>query len=445
MNRNEELKELLEGCNTLPHSLDDNLIIKSTKKRVLKHKTVKALTTTAYTIVLFLTVFTVCVNTSRAFSRTVSSVPILKELARLVNFNKGYEDAVNHKYVTEVNVSKEGDLADVYLDYVMSDRKNLILFLDADVHKKIPSNEMLSFIVDRIWDLDTGKEIDVSCASSDLYKKDSYSLITLAWEDYHRNIQLDLTLKSHNPDCDIVPETYRLCFEAGDCLEEKIYNLNASFNVRGYDYEITQIRMYPMSTEIDVSYIGEESSLFPETLDTEFYIRNDNETRTRTIGLISKNRKTGSITEVIESGYYLFEEGFYVGLSKVELLPWEYRDLTVDFNTGTIYDSFGIQSELEFYEESSHYFPDGNGSYVPADLVVFKKASEDDSALMFFVTYPSGEDFPASGSGINSETGEHYMLNMLLKDKLVIENGITHVQRNYPKYIEYPDWEIRIE
>lgn len=437
MDRINELNELLAGCNRLPEALDDGRIRKTVKKKAFKKNVAKTAQYMAGTLAVLFVVFTVCVNTSLAFSRTVSDIPVLNMLARLVSFNRGYEDAVNHKYVTEVNAVGEGNIGTVKIDYVMADERNIVLFSNVTFKDELKSDEMGYFCVNGMWDTDTGAEIEYS-GSVSLQKgeDDEYCVNSLYWDGYHRNVKVEL--EYYDPEDNYVGTGgVEACFETGECLEKREYKLNETIETNGYSYQITGLRIYPMSTEIDVVLLDDVDRKYEQTTDMEFYLRGGEKYRKRTSGIICWHTDNSHKTYVIESGYYVFDEEFVLGLNHIEILPEEYRSVTLDLNTGILTDRFGVIENWSLYEDTNNTYAERRNA------ICIKNSAAEEGMMSCFVDSPELDAIVGGRSSCTDEGNCEYVY--LDKDKLEIVDGKVSLVRRVPLYTIDLEWETVIK
>lgn len=437
MDRINELNKLMEECDSIPKALSDDNIIRTVKRRAFKHNAAKAARTLAGTIAVLLIVFMVGVNTSHAFSKAVSDIPVLKMLARLVSFNKGYTDAINHKYVTEVFAVGEDDIGTIYVDYVMADERSIVLFSNTKIKDKSKSDARGYFCIERMWDTDTGEEIEFAgFVSMQKEENEEYCVTSLAWDCYHKNVMIEA--KYYDPEDDSQGKGNAvICFKTGECLETREYNIYELIDIDGYKYEVTALRMYPMSTEIDVTLLDDVDTDYEQTLDMEFYLQGNNELRKKTDGVTAWLYDNGHKTFVIESGYYVFDDEFVLGLERVDILPREYREVTLDLETGVFTDAFGIVDYWELYDLEAV-----DGQLVNSLCIKNTKAEE--GVMSDFLNSKELDAVIGCGSATDYEDGTVFEYVCLDKDKLDINDGIVTLIRDEAIYIKHPEWETVI-
>lgn len=130
MNRNREFDDLIDDirANT-PGGLDTS-VRRAMARAKKRRRAVNLVRVPAAALIALVLCFTVLVNTSAAFARTMGKVPALKELAKLVAQDPSLRAAVENKYVQPIGQAvTHGDVT-VNIGYVIADEQRLSAFLD---------------------------------------------------------------------------------------------------------------------------------------------------------------------------------------------------------------------------------------------------------------------------------------------------------------------------
>lgn len=436
MNRLDELNSLINKAEDIPESLDIGNIKRTTKRRAFRHHAVVTVRNLSVALVLMFGVVTVGVKTSPVFAEFVKELPIIRMLVYSVDDNDGLSEAIENEYGTPVNIVCKGKNFDLFVDYVMADDRTLVLFFrtNDDGGKEEFFLDIESVIAE------DGTSIESSYTLPSYSSDGEYETLVYDWDKYCSKVSMDLVSYVYGSEEEYEAEQYHIELDVPEKYEVKEYEVNKEITVGNASYKIGQVRMYPLSTEIDIDYLSEDTVI---TKHMDFSILDESGKKVNQVmsGVTGReNPETGTWSIVIQSGYFSCGENFKLVLEYVELLDADRELVTLDLNTMEFSDSKGILPELTKAEYNDSY-----NAY--CYKLTGEKNWKTDFLFSDFVDKKGRRRFISSGM---ADEGE-YLLFLVPHDgtaqkKAYIkpDNQVTLV-RNFPDKVIKPNLTIELE
>lgn len=127
MNRNEEYLLLMDEMEKTPLQLE--YTVKRAEERIKAEQRKRLIFGVPISIAAsFLIVFTVLVNCFPAFAYACGKIPLIKELAQVVNFSPSLSTAVENEYVQPIGQEQSINGITARIEYVIVDQKQLNIF-----------------------------------------------------------------------------------------------------------------------------------------------------------------------------------------------------------------------------------------------------------------------------------------------------------------------------
>lgn len=351
MNRIDELNKMIEESMEVPEALNMDAIKRGTKRKVFRHHVVTSVRNTAIALVVLMGTLTIGVNTSAVFASTMKNIPLIGQLASAVEFNTGVSDAASSDYGIEIGQKVKGKYSDMEVSYVMADDRSVVLFLKASDDGGKYSGDIE---VEKMIDTDTGEEITAGYVLPEIKTDGEYATLIYDWGNYHKNIAVDLKFSIRDDDYnEVCADEYSYSFSVGDKYEPKIYEVDQDYDFGGAKYHIGQVRVYPMSTEIDIDNLNEDE-YYTEYLDVELVDENGQARGIPTEGLLGRYIDDKYCT-VLDGGYFAYKGDLKLHITKVELLSTDRREVTLNLDTLKFTDLRGELKEISDVKRDGDY------------------------------------------------------------------------------------------
>lgn len=209
--------------------------------------------------------FVILLNTSVAFAKVMSKVPLIRDFANVVLINPGIKYALEEGYIQDINKTCEVDGVKVTLTRIIGDSKRLIFgYLIEGVEEKEGQ-----YISPRTIDIEdeNGKQLetfqshgpgDYSTDGLKPLKNEKYFEVGLGGKDNlpkNINVVFDKIVDMNNPDREQVLSStkFSISIEIKDKIlqvEPQVYLLNKEVDLDGFEVLIREMRVYPMGTEV---------------------------------------------------------------------------------------------------------------------------------------------------------------------------------------------------
>ena len=126
MNRMEEYDALLRELEETPARL--NFTVARAKARTRRHRLRRAVGIPASAAAAVCACFVLLVNVSGPFAAACSAIPVLKDLAQAVSFDRSLSAAVEHDWVQPIGLTRSANGAEMTIESVIVDQKQLNIF-----------------------------------------------------------------------------------------------------------------------------------------------------------------------------------------------------------------------------------------------------------------------------------------------------------------------------
>ena len=345
-NRTDEFNKMINEQPKLPEALEKDFIRKNTKKRVLRHHIVATARNFAIVFVLMMGVLTIGVNSSSVFASSVKKIPIIGKIAEVVRFNKGIEEAIDNEYGQKTDIVCEGKNYDLYVDYVMADDTTLALFVRTTDDGGLYNCEL------RVEDMTTidGEEVHGSAVLPMIKTNGETAMLLYHWENYNDKVSVNLLLRGCDSEWnEKFTEKYSFNLEVPEKYEAKVYNVNKEVNVAEAKYLIKQVRMYPMSTEIEFELLNSDEVYTNLIVFSIMDAKGDKVERIKSTGIEGKVDNDTYIS-IIESGYFNLSDKLTLMIDSVEILPMDRREITINLDTMEATDKHGKVTDIDIIE-----------------------------------------------------------------------------------------------
>ncbi|SFQ20665.1 hypothetical protein SAMN02910358_01100 [Lachnospiraceae bacterium XBB1006] len=446
MNRLEELKQMQGEIGEMPKELQMPELTRRMKKKVWCHRVFVSLRSLCLALIIFVGGMTIGVNGSRTFADSVKSIPLLNKLAAAVDFSKGYEDAVRKEYVTKIGKVVKTKAGDVMLSYVMADDSMLVMFIDGSWEK-----EGYELVLEKLVDTDTGKDIEWSGITSILGNdKQGLEVLDPKWNQHHQHISAELSLRKIDGETSKELDTVSFTFSTGKKLEARTFTPKKEFTINGLSYRIDKVTMYPLSTEVEVTYlddVGIDSDKDREyqTLGMDFTVKGKKESRghicNNGLSVIGRDLGKGRECYYLESGYYMLDSDVTLSLDCVYQLPKELQEVTYDSETKTLTDANGELTDVTVKAELGSYGGEEGPWLMLRPNIKFEGAFGMPNIFQD-VIMPNGDLHSLVCDVISSTSGEGYYK---IKESYKDADGKIRFIRGYPESVEKPGIKIKLK
>jgi len=327
-----------------------------TKERRKKRIKISSAVTSILVVFMFITA-----NTNTAWAETLKKIPVLKELLSYMEFGSDYEDQIE-----ELGLVSDNGEHELYLQYALSDDKQIILYLQFPEYITLEEYDRLKVEVIKAYDLKTGEDytssfIPESSAFADFFEHNYLNLIGMLPHgmEMHFPAEMGFILSSSIERRDFtstqgmeVKSTEELgsfSFETSLQKMSKTKNseINKTLTLSGNNLHIKSFERSPLSTDLVVSEDPENkywiTALEGMLKDAETgavitddlsYLSYNKDFHIHSISLGSRNLKSDAHTaELIITG--------------VNLLDKEKEYFTIDFDKKTMSPEIkGIEPSL---------------------------------------------------------------------------------------------------
>lgn len=272
MNRKEEYNLLLRELEELPIQLDYTMErVEARRKSKRWHRYVAI---PVGSIISFLLVFTVLVNSVPVFAKSCSQIPLIKDLAKLVDFSPSLTRAVQHEYVQPIEQEQIQNDITARVEYLIVDQKQVNVFysLDSHVYEQLEMNPDIVTLA--------GSKMEGYCLSSGNYNTPNGELnhITIDFTEQDVPSEMKLIMEVYNNPEEMADEEVRdedggkiheitemhkeptiistfkfdLSFDPKyTAMGEKI-ELNTPIVIEGQELIVTEVEIYPTHMRINL-------------------------------------------------------------------------------------------------------------------------------------------------------------------------------------------------
>lgn len=423
MDRQEELQNMMNCTEELPERLNMNMLQKRVKKRAFVHHVVMTCRNTVGVFAGLILCLAIAVNTSPTFAKEIEDVAVIGKVAKWLCFsNKGYEESVSADYVTESNISVKGKCVQMEVPYVLADDRRLVL-----VHhlQQLDPQKKYYVMIDQVVDADDRETIENW--GGRVYEDGDNEVCEILWEEFHQN--LEVTIGVYEMETNVHVEDLKWNLNVGEKMAYREYMANANVEQNGIGYCISKVRMYPLSTEIDIRPMKEEDydDYGEQTVYMRFYLTDGEKVLQSDIGNEYMMQDEGFSTYGIEGGYFsMKEQEIRLGISAIYQLPINKKYVSFDIEKGCFFDESGVDKNLQIVESPDH-------DYIAVRLVGMDEYMEYMEYNSFIWSQNSDLDEQMYIDWIDIKG--HQVPVMFLKKSALeahAEDGIVEFVREYP-------------
>lgn len=363
MERNKEWDNLLQETNEFPVEL--NKTIEKLNKRRMKRR-IKSLSLTGLTTAAAFIFFVLLVNTNTVFANGIMNVPVLKDLAAFVTFDKSLNSAIENEYVQEMNLTATNGSTTLGLPYVIADEKNLVAFFQVPKDLIQNENDWIQLFSIEMKDLSTGEKIEGYADATQSVSKESleqnnglnYIHYKFAEGTLPKSVEITVKLEIGHVQSGVVNKddfittptgeiqygssitnyedlgtfTYSLTFD--DFAKPKVYDINQEKIVNGQKLTIEKITVLPTGTEVFITFDKDNTARI-NGLELETINRN-NEVLKSAGGISGFNDPDGYWTKIyIESNYFNNSKDETLLIKGIRLMNKDEEYITVNLDDKT--------------------------------------------------------------------------------------------------------------
>ena len=176
------------------------------------------------------------------------------------------------------------------------------------------------------------------------------AMLLYHWENYNDKVSVNLLLRGCDSEWnEKFTEKYSFNLEVPEKYEAKVYNVNKEVNVAEAKYLIKQVRMYPMSTEIEYELLNSDEVYTNLIVFSIMDAKGDKVERIKSTGIEGKVDNDTYIS-IIESGYFNLSDKLTLMIDSVEILPMDRREITIDLDTTEVTDKHGKVTDIDIIE-----------------------------------------------------------------------------------------------
>lgn len=448
---------------------DMNKIKKTVKRKARIHTAVTTARNLVLAMVLLCGITFVGINTSPTLAKAASKIPIIRYWILSTNEN-GIKEALENDCETIVNQTRSIKNGEITLSYVVADEANLIFAFEGNFKDKREGSIQLQNV--KIKNLDTGKtkdDFNHTFPFFDTKDTNSTTCEIFRWLDTESGkwdfpdkieitVDFDISLKTLNDDnskdgkYDNYSQTVSYIIDLKEPQPAREYAVNKNYKFNNQKMSVDRVVIFPTCTNI---YYSWDDNNTDELMHIKFEMakKDGSEVLGKSVTISGDE-----LCQTIQSGYYSVNDDFSLSITSLYLLPKDKKDVAFDTKTYKLYDKYGeIKNAFVPDKDDSRYEEaynicefDENNRSIPIILDVHYK----DTILMnsFSITeeYPSLDDEVShisvhSGSFDSSNPDEDTIMCSLPKVLLdADEDGMIHLERNYPETLLYPNEVITI-
>lgn len=130
MNRNNEYNMLLKELDDTPIQLEYSY--QRAKAKLKRSRSRKLFTIPFSSVMLSIVLFIISINCFPTFAYACSKIPLIKELAELVNFSSSLTAAIENEYVQVIEQEQTSNGITARVEYLIVDQKQLLVFYTLD-------------------------------------------------------------------------------------------------------------------------------------------------------------------------------------------------------------------------------------------------------------------------------------------------------------------------
>lgn len=293
MNRNDEYNELLKELDNTPIQLE--YFYQRAKAKMKQSRRRKLFTIPFSSLVLTIVLFIISINCFPTFAYACSKIPLIKELAELVNFSSSLTAAIENDYVQLIEQEQRNNGITARVEYLIVDQKQLNVFYSLDSEEYLAMEARVEFRGE------DGNHVQAAISNSyfgekngelryvtvDFIEKDMPSTMTFTlFVREHSDLSMTETISSkdleaiHENDEDFHPKKLEYISEFTFLLEFDPYYTAQGFTmdikknilIDGQSLIIEKAEIYPTHMRIELSDVSENTAWLKDIF---FYLENE--------------------------------------------------------------------------------------------------------------------------------------------------------------------------
>jgi uncharacterized protein DUF4179/uncharacterized protein DUF5643 len=343
----------------IPDKLDK--VIESAVDRAYRNKKlkfIKPITTVAACVFMFIFI----VNVSPTFATYLSEIPGFETLIKIISFDKGLTDSVEHGYAQKINKSCKNKDIEFSIDDIIFDKRSLIITYS------IKTKEEYDWLVVKNFEMFDDKKNKVSYPSHRPIYNDSESNNInkgIMEFDYFKNTNyVPSKLKfqcsslqgrkiSEN-NMEIIDGEWNVEFEIDGSMikyaEPKVYNIDKKIEFDKININFEYMKIYP--TSIDIKYFVDTDGDYICEGFKDMYIEDNKGNKYRHTGGTEMKTDSGILT--FEGNYFENPKALTLKCDGVYLKPREDEYIVVDLENKKVIDDCGYGFEYLYHRNEEY-------------------------------------------------------------------------------------------
>lgn len=344
-NREEEMSAYYKESMEMPAEMEMDALRRRVLKRAAKYTLGRGLKIGIAAAAALTLAFVAGVNTSETFADAVMTVPLLGDLAKAVQWNKGISSAVENGLAVSVGQSVRAGGMDIICTNMLTDSENLVLFFKAENVAQEAKNHYFSMDIVSAIDTDTGEELSIeNGVFGEVSTDGSIWVISLKMPRQEpRNVEVRFNLYDNTRE-NAQELAFQLSLPEPQAPVE--YDPEEEIVVENQHFTIEHVSLYPTCAYVDVEL---DPANTMELLNMELSMVNkDGESWGNVkVGIYRIDADENHYRYCIESSYFESSEGLQLVVNRIDLLTSDKRKIYFDTKTNRFYDAHGDLTELK--------------------------------------------------------------------------------------------------
>lgn len=332
---NKKLKEWEQASSSF--DFDETFVLKQIKKN--KHKKVYLnILKTCFAVLACIFILT---NTSHDYVKATKDIPILNKINELFSLNKNMLVAIENDYIQELNITKKQGDIQVNVDYMIVDEKSIYLF-----YQVTNNGNRLRYTPDEYQaSIDLHKENYSAGWSGD--ETDEYDIIQYELNYTEEEFSIDLFdfIIIYQGDKIRIP----INIDQNRIAKAKRYEVNQTFKIKGQEFIVTNVEIYPLKMEIHTTQAEDNDYLVKNA---KFELKLNGKVRDKEEGTQSYGMTNSLLITYVMPSTYFLGDNISLTLKSVELIK-KPGIVTYDLQTNTFDDPTGLIKDMRLYTKNS--------------------------------------------------------------------------------------------
>lgn len=430
-NREEEMNAYYKESLEMPAEMEMDALRRRVLKRAAKYTLGRGLKIGIAAAAALVLAFVAGVNTSETFADAVMTVPLLGDLAKAVQWNKGISSAVENGFAVSVGQSVRTGSMDIVCTNMLTDSENLVLFFKAENVTREAGKHYFSMDIEQITDTDTGEELSIeNGVFGEVFTDGSIWVISLKMpREKAQNVEVHCKLYDNTQE-----NTEELVFQLSlpEPQAPVEYDLEEDIVVENQHFIIEHVSLYPTCAYVDVE-LDPANTMELLNMELSMVNRDGESWGNAKVGIYRIDVDENHYRYCIESSYFESSEGLQLVVNRIDLLASDKRQIYFDTKTNRFYDAHGDLAELK--REPLNY-EDGM-IYCSMNAV-----TSSNNMVPFDHYLGSDGEWHSCGLGITgTDEKTIYMISRYEADG----NGIVTFRRLYPDVVARVDRSIALK